>query len=78
MDTYCVFGHPIEHSKSPWIHARFAQLTDQDLEYHKTLAPLDGFANSLHAFQIQGGKGCNVTLPFKHKRLPWPPTAAPA
>ena len=65
MDTYCVFGHPIEHSKSPWIHARFAQLTDQDLVYHKTLAPLDGFANSLHAFQIQGGKGCNVTLPFK-------------
>jgi len=65
MDTYCVFGHPIEHSKSPWIHARFAQLTDQDLVYHKTLAPLDGFANSLLAFQIQGGKGCNVTLPFK-------------
>jgi shikimate dehydrogenase len=65
MDTYCVFGHPIEHSKSPWIHARFAQLTGQDLVYHKTLAPLDGFANSLHAFQIQGGKGCNVTLPFK-------------
>ncbi|NDB44102.1 MAG: shikimate dehydrogenase [Betaproteobacteria bacterium] len=65
MDTYCVFGHPIEHSKSPWIHARFAQLTDQDFVYHKTLAPLDGFANSLHAFQIQGGKGCNVTLPFK-------------
>ena len=65
MDNYCVFGHPIEHSKSPWIHARFAQLTDQDLVYHKTLAPLDGFANSLHAFQIQGGKGCNVTLPFK-------------
>ena len=65
MDTYCVFGHPIEHSKSPWIHARFAQLTDQSLVYHKTKAPLDGFANSLHAFQSQGGKGCNVTLPFK-------------
>ena len=65
MDTYCVFGHPIEHSKSPWIHARFAQLTDQSLVYHKTKAPLDGFANSLHAFQNQGGKGCNVTLPFK-------------
>lgn len=65
MDTYCVFGHPIEHSKSPWIHARFAQLTDQSLVYHKTQAPLDGFANSVHAFQSQGGKGCNVTLPFK-------------
>jgi shikimate dehydrogenase len=65
MDTYCVFGHPIEHSKSPWIHARFAQLTHQSLVYHKTLAPLDGFASSLQAFQSQGGKGCNVTLPFK-------------
>ena len=65
MDTYCVFGHPIEHSKSPWIHARFAQLTGQTLTYSKTLAPLDGFAKTLQSFQAQGGKGCNVTLPFK-------------
>ena len=65
MDTYCVFGHPIEHSKSPWIHARFAQLTGQTLQYHKTLVPLDDFANTVHAFRANGGKGCNVTLPFK-------------
>jgi shikimate dehydrogenase len=65
MDTYCVFGHPIEHSKSPWIHARFAQLTGQALSYNKILAPLDGFEKSLQTFQAQGGKGCNVTLPFK-------------
>ncbi len=65
MDTYCVFGHPIEHSKSPWIHARFAQLTGQALAYRKILAPIDGFATSLQTFQAQGGKGCNVTLPFK-------------
>jgi shikimate dehydrogenase len=65
MDTYCVFGHPIEHSKSPWIHARFAQLTGQSLQYHKTRVPLDGFAHTVHAFQVSGGKGCNVTLPFK-------------
>jgi shikimate dehydrogenase len=65
MDTYCVFGHPIEHSKSPWIHARFAQLTGQALAYRKILAPTDDFATSLRTFQAQGGKGCNVTLPFK-------------
>ena len=65
MDSYCVFGHPIEHSKSPWIHTRFAQLSGQALQYHKTLVPLDGFASTVHAFHAQGGKGCNVTLPFK-------------
>jgi shikimate dehydrogenase len=65
MDTYCVFGHPIEHSKSPWIHARFAQLTGQTLQYQKTLVPLHDFANTVHAFHATGGKGCNVTLPFK-------------
>ena len=65
MDMYCVFGHPIEHSKSPWIHARFAQLTGEALQYSKTLVPLDGFASTVQAFQAGGGKGCNVTLPFK-------------
>lgn len=65
MDKYCVFGHPIEHSKSPWIHAQFAKLTGQSLHYDKTLAPLDGFAQTIRQFQTSGGKGCNVTLPFK-------------
>jgi shikimate dehydrogenase len=58
-------GHPVEHSKSPWIHARFAALTGQPLEYGKRLVPLDGFAAALQAFRAEGGKGCNVTLPFK-------------
>ncbi len=65
MDTYCVFGHPIEHSKSPWIHARFAELTGQTLHYEKTFVPLDSFVAVLQAFQATGGKGCNITLPFK-------------
>lgn len=65
MDLYCVMGHPIEHSKSPWIHTRFAQLTGQDMRYEKRLIPLDGFADSLRAFRDEGGKGCNVTVPFK-------------
>jgi shikimate dehydrogenase len=65
MDSYCVFGHPIEHSKSPWIQTRFAELTGQTLKYEKTWVPLDAFSAKVHAFRAAGGKGCNVTLPFK-------------
>jgi shikimate dehydrogenase len=65
MDSYCVFGHPIAHSKSPWIQARFAELTGQTLQYEKTWVPLDAFNATIHAFKAAGGKGCNVTLPFK-------------
>lgn len=65
MDHYCVFGHPIDHSKSPWIQSRFAELTGQTLQYEKTLVPLDAFKTTVEAFKASGGKGCNVTLPFK-------------
>jgi shikimate dehydrogenase len=58
-------GNPVQHSKSPWIHARFAALTGQSLEYGRRLVPLDGFAAGLRAFHAEGGRGCNVTLPFK-------------
>ena len=62
---YCVVGHPVEHSRSPWIHARFAQLTGEPVEYGKLLAPLDGFTATVQRFRQEGGRGCNVTLPFK-------------
>ena len=65
MDSYCVFGHPIAHSKSPWIQSRFAELTGQTLQYEKIWVPLDAFNATVHAFKAAGGKGCNVTLPFK-------------
>jgi shikimate dehydrogenase len=69
-DLYCVMGNPVEHSKSPWIHARFAQLTGQDLQYVKRLIPFDGFQQSVQAFRAEGGKGCNITVPFKFEAAP--------
>ena len=64
-DRYAVFGHPIAHSKSPLIHAAFARQTGQDMTYEAILAPLDGFADSVAAFVAAGGRGANVTVPFK-------------
>jgi len=71
MDRYCVMGNPVEHSRSPWIHARFAELTSQPMDYGRRLVPLGGFAEAVAAFReeaaAQGGRagGCNVTVPFK-------------
>jgi shikimate dehydrogenase len=64
-DRYAVIGHPIAHSKSPLIHGLFAQTTGQDMVYTAIEAPLDGFAAVVHAFRTQGGRGLNITLPFK-------------
>lgn len=65
MDRYAVIGNPIAHSLSPQIHTLFAKQTCQDLSYETLLAPLDRFAETVHTFRDSGGKGLNVTLPFK-------------
>ncbi len=64
-DRYAVIGNPIEHSKSPQVHALFAQQTGQAMHYERLLAPIDSFAESVHEFIAQGGRGANVTVPFK-------------
>ncbi len=62
---YAVIGNPIAHSKSPEIHARFAAQTQQDMSYERLQSPLDGFVATVGTFMAQGGKGANVTVPFK-------------
>ena len=58
-------GNPIAHSLSPRIHQAFARQTGQSLDYQAVLVPEDAFAETLTAFQEAGGKGANITLPFK-------------
>lgn len=64
-DRYCVFGHPVGHSKSPAIHAAFADQTGDDIEYVAIEAPRDDFAGAWQRFVAEGGRGANVTVPFK-------------
>jgi shikimate dehydrogenase len=64
-DRYAVIGNPVAHSRSPAIHAAFARQTGQAVAYGTLLAPLDGFAQTVAAFRAAGGRGANVTVPFK-------------
>jgi len=65
IDHYAVIGHPVAHSLSPRIHARFAQQTGQQLDYQAIDAPLDGFADLARARLAADLAGANVTVPFK-------------
>jgi shikimate dehydrogenase len=71
MDLYCVMGNPVEHSRSPRIHARFAELCGQQMDYGRRLIPLGAFAEGIAAFRREAAergdsaRGCNITVPFK-------------
>lgn len=66
-DLYAVFGNPVAHSRSPAIHTAFAAETGQDLRYEARLAPRDDFAQAIAEFVLAGGRGANVTVPFKEE-----------
>ena len=65
MDRYVVIGNPVSHSLSPAIQRHFAEQTGEALDYATLLAPVDDFAGSATRFFADGGRGANVTLPFK-------------
>lgn len=71
IGRYAVIGHPVAHSLSPEIHAAFARQTGESLSYERIEAPLDGFAGTVRSFFDAGGRGVNVTVPFKEEAAAW-------
>lgn len=64
-ERYAVIGNPIGFSKSPMIHGMFAEATGQNMDYTRIEAPIGKFAEAVDAFRTSGGRGVNITAPFK-------------
>jgi shikimate dehydrogenase len=66
-DRYAVMGNPVAHSRSPEIHQLFAEQTGQRIDYRAILVERHRFAEAVAEFFATGGKGLNVTVPFKQE-----------
>ncbi len=64
-DRYVVAGNPVAHSQSPFIHSRFAEQTGEPVDYDRLLCTENGFEAAVREFASAGGRGCNITMPFK-------------
>jgi shikimate dehydrogenase len=67
LDRYAVIGNPVAHSRSPEIHALFAEQTGEPVEYLRLLAPMHAFAATVASLRASGAKGANITVPFKEQ-----------
>ena len=67
MNAFAVFGNPVQHSKSPRIHQHFAMQMGIEHPYGRVLAPVDAFIETLESFIAAGGRGANITVPFKEQ-----------
>lgn len=77
-DRYTLFGHPIRHSRSPAIHAAFAKSTGEDMSYDISEIADDGFERAVAEFRAGGGRGANVTAPFKIRAIALADRTSPA
>jgi shikimate dehydrogenase len=66
---YAVLGNPVAHSRSPFIHQAFACATGERIRYERVSCPLEGFEPAVRAFAARGGRGVNITVPFKFQAL---------
>lgn len=67
IGSFCVFGNPICHTKSPYIHELFSKQTGIFYKYGSQLVPLEEFNNYMISFFLNKGVGANITVPFKEK-----------
>ncbi|MCO4836855.1 MAG: shikimate dehydrogenase [Oceanospirillaceae bacterium] len=78
IDQYRVFGNPIHQSKSPNIHKQFAKAVHQHINYQAKLVAEGEFEDTVKAFFAQGGKGLNITVPFKQRAFAMAKVLSPA